>query len=335
MKILLYIIGLAAIIFSILLGIKALKFLIKSKKGLHKKDSRFTVSWFELIVCTVLIMYSMLLLGLFAWALLTSFKTGEDFDFNTIGWPKPFTFENYRLVFDTITVNLTTKEGSANIWQQFGNAALYAIGSAFFRVAATTMVAYCTAKYKHWLSTLIYNVVLITLAIPIVGNMASMLQITQLLQIWDTFQGMFIMNFAFNNIYFLIIHAAFKNLPWTYAEAAFIDGASHLRVFTKVYLPMILNLSASVFLLFFIEIWNEYQTPMIYLPSYPTIAYGLFRISSGSVLQEIAYFRNEGWYEFTPLIVATGVFSFSVIFAVFMAFKEKLMGNLTEGGIKG
>ncbi len=331
--VILYILGLAAIIFSLLLGVKALTFFVKLKKGKIKKDSRFTFSWFELIVCTVLIMYSMLLLVLFAWALLTSFKNGEDFEFNKIGLPEPFTLENYKLVFEAITVKSTTTDGSYNIWQQFGNAALYSIGSAFFRVAATTIVAYCTAKYKHWLSTLIYNVVLVTLAIPIVGNMASMLQITQALQIWDTFQGMFIMNFAFNNIYFLIIHAAFKSLPWTYAEAAFIDGASHLRVFTSVYLPLILNLAASVFLLFFIEIWNEYQTPMIYLPSYPTIAYGLFRISSGSVLQEIPELMEIG--DFTPLIIATGVFSFSIIFAIFMVFKEKLMGNLTEGGIKG
>lgn len=327
MIVLLYLLIIAAIIFMLVLGIKLAKHLIKSRKNNLVSKNRFSFNLFELIVCTVLIMYSMTLLGLFVWALLTSFKTGEDFMFNPLGLPEAFSFDNYKAVFKAITVKSTTTDSAYSIWAQFGNAAFYAIGSAFFRVAATTIVAYCTAKYKHWLSALIYNTVLVTLALPIIGNMPSMLQITNALEIFDTFQGMFIMNFAFNNIYFLIIHAAFKNMPWTYAEAAFIDGASHWKVFSKVYLPMILNLVGAVFLLFFIEIWNEYQTPMVYLPSYPTIAYGLWSIArggqTGSIIIE------------PPLIIATGVFSFSIIFTVFLIFKEKLMGNLAEGGIKG
>ncbi len=323
----LYLLILAALVLVLILGIKAAMHVIRKKKGKIHADSRMVISWFELIVCTVLVMYSAALIFLFGWALLTSFKTGEDFMFNPLGLPETFTFENYKLVFEAIRVKSTTTDASYGIWDQFGNAAIYSIGSAFFRVAATTIVAYCTAKYKHWLSTLIYNVVLVTLALPIVGNMPSMLQITSSLGIFDSFQGMFIMNFAFNNIYFLVIHAAFKKMPWTYAEAAFIDGASHLRVFVKIYLPMILNLVGAVFLLFFIEIWNEYQTPMVYLPSYPTIAYGLWSIANGG--------QTGSMIIEPPLIIATGVFAFSIIFVVFIIFKDKLMGNLAEGGIKG
>ncbi len=326
--ILLYLLILVAVVFLIVLGVKLASYLIKRRKSETKANSRFTISWFELIVCTVLTIYSMILLGLFGWAILTSLKTGEDFMFNPLGLPEVFSFENYKMVFDTITVNSLTTDLQYNIWDQFGNAAIYALGSALFRVAATTMVAYCTAKYKHWLSTLIYNVVLVTLALPIVGNMPSMLQITDALGIFDTFQGIFIMNFAFNNIYFLIIHAAFKNMPWTYAEAAFIDGASHADVFVRIYLPMIVNLVGAVFLLFFIELWNDYQTPLVYLPSFPTIAYGLWSIANGGKLP-------DGTIIEPPHIIATGVFAFSVIFVLFMIFKNKLMGNLTEGGIKG
>ncbi len=326
--VLLYLLILAAAVFLLLLGIKAAKHYIKAAKNKGQENGKLYIQWFELIVCTVLILYSAALIGLFVWAILTSFKTGEDFRWNSLGLPETFTFENYKNVFETIKVTSTTTDGEYSIWDQFGNAAIYAVGSAFFRVAATTIVAYCTAKYKHWLSSLIYNVVLVTLALPIVGNMPSMLQITDVLGIYDTFQGMFIMNFAFNNIYFLIIHAAFKKMPWTYAEAAFIDGASHFGVFVRIYLPMILNLAGAVFLLFFIEIWNEYQTPLVYLPSYPTISYGLYSIYNGQS-------RTEGLSVTPPLIIATGVFAFSIIFVIFIIFKDKIMGNLDEGGIKG
>ncbi len=347
-----YLLIFTAIVFLFVLGVNFLKNCIRSKKGQLKGRAIVSFNWFEIIIGTVLTIYSMLLLCLFAWAVFSSFKTAEAFEF--LPWPFPvemfkdfpnnllpvlernfapenFTLDNYTAVFESIKVSSTTGNGSYNIWDQFGNAVIYSVGSAFFRVAATTIVAYCTAKYKHWLSTLIYNVVLITIALPIVGNMASMLQIMQDLRIYDTFWGMFIMNFAFNNIYFLIIHAAFKSAPWTYAEAAFIDGASHFRVFWKIYLPMVLNLVGAVFILFFIEIWNEYQTPLVYLPSYPTISYGLWYVANNSG----KLVMPDGSMAGPPLIIAAGVFSFSIIFVVFMIFKDKLMGNLSEGGIKG
>ncbi len=323
----LYLLTFFACVMLIVLGVKVLSHKAKVANGKLPKGSQLKVPVFELIVCSVLVTYSIILLGLFVWALLTSFKGGEDFLFNPLGLPEVFTFDNYKAVFEAIAVKSTTTDSTYSIWDQFGNAVIYSAGSAFFRVAATTIVAYCTAKYKHWLSTLIYNVVLVTLALPIVGNMPSMLQVTSALGIFDTFQGMFIMNFAFNNIYFLIIHAAFKNISWTYAEAAFIDGASHARIFVKIYLPMVLNLVGAVFLLFFIELWNEYQTPMVYLPSYPTISYGLFTIANGG--------QTGSMIIEPPLVIATGVFAFAIIFVLFIVFREKLMGNLTEGGIKG
>lgn len=322
-----YLLVFLAFIMLLVLGAKMTSQTVKVRRRLLHKVSLWHVSVFELIVCTLLVTYTLVLLGLLIWALLSSFKSAEDFLFNPLGLPEKFTLENYRLVFEASTLPSTTTDTYFTIWDQFGNSVMYAVGSAFFRVAATTIVAYCTAKYKHWISTVIYNTVLVTLALPIVGNMPSLLQITHTLKIFDTFQGMFIMNFYFNNIYYLVIHAAFRNLSWTYAEAAFIDGASHLRVFVRIYLPMVINLLGVVFLLFFIEIWNEYQTPMVYLPSFPTISYGLYTISrggqTGSLIIE------------PPLVIATGVFSFAIIFAIFMVFREKLMGNLTEGGIKG
>lgn len=322
-----YLLVFMAFMMLVVLGAKMISQAVKVKRGLLHKVGLWNISVFELIVCTFLVTYTLVMLGLLIWALFASFKGAEDFLFNPLGLPQKFTLENYKLVFEASTLPSITTNTYFTIWDQFGNSVMYAVGSAFFRVTATTIVAYCTAKYKHWISTLIYNTVLVTLALPIVGNMPSLLQVTHMLKIFDTFHGMFIMNFYFNNIYYLLIHAAFKNLSWTYAEAAFIDGASHLRVFVRIYLPMVINLLSVVFLLFFIEIWNEYQTPMVYLPSFPTISYGLYTISrggqTGSLIIE------------PPLIIATGVFSFAIIFVVFMTFRKKLMGNLTEGGIKG
>ena len=74
-------------------------------------------------------------------------------------------------------------------------------------------------------------------------------------------------------------------------------------------------------LLTFVQFWNDYQIPMVYIPSHPVAAYGMFQFNqrpTSDVPTKIAYM----------LIVALP------IIIVFVAFHKRLMTNLTVGGIK-
>ena len=205
------------------------------------------------------------------------------------------------------------------------NSVLYAGGCALFQVACTAVVAYCTARYKNVVSTILHYVVIVTLILPIIGNTPSMIEIMRKLNLYNTMFGAWIMKLGFNNMYYLIFYAAFKSLSWEFAESAFLDGANHFTVFFKIMLPLTMTLVGTVFLLYFISYWNDYQVPMLYFPKYRTAAYGLFVVFTSTV-DGMAY---------PPAKIAGAVFIFLPIFIVFMIFKKKIMGNLTEGGIKG
>ena len=129
----------------------------------------------------------------------------------------------------------------------------------------------------------------------------------------------------FLGMYFFVFYASFKNVPKSYSEAAQIDGAGHCSILFRIYYPIVFNAILTIVLLYFIQYWNDYQTPLIFLPSMPTAAYGLFKFQSST----------SGAASSIPIQLAACVFLALPIFVLFVIFKEKLIGNISIGGLKG
>ena len=287
------------------------------------RKGRKKISIFEISIGLILIAYCLFMLVLFLWALNTSVKSDDNFSKDPIWLTQKFTIDNYIAAFN----NIKYKDGLVPKYYEtmLFNSLLYAGGAALFQVGCTAVVAYCTARYKNVVSTILHYVVIVTLILPIVGNTPSMIEVMRGLKLYDKMIGAWIMKLGFNNMYYLIFYAAFKSLSWEYAESAFLDGANHFTVFFRIMLPLTMTLVGTVFLLYFITYWNDYQVPMLYFPKYRTAAYGLF----------VVFSTTDGDMAYPPVKIAGGVFIFVPIFTVFMIFRNKIMGNLTEGGIKG
>ena len=108
-------------------------------------------------------------------------------------------------------------------------------------------------------------------------------------------------------------------------EAALVDGAGNFSLMFRIALPLVKKTFMILWLLTFISLWNDYQGPMIYLPSYPTVAYGLYRFSQIS----------SGALNSIPMRMAGCMLLFIPIFIIYLCLQDKLMGNLTIGGVKG
>lgn len=280
-------------------------------------------STFEVVLWCVLIIHCILVLGVFAWAVLNSFNVGV-----VLGIPKKWGLKNYfNLEFfaESFDVNYPY-----TLLEMFSHSFLYAGGCAFFQIACTMVAAYCTAKYGGPISRFIYNIVIVTIALPIVGGTASMLDVLTTLNLDQKMIGMWIMKFGFNSMYYFIFYEAFSAISWEYAESAFVEGANHFTVFFRIMLPLVKSLIGAVFLLLFIGFWNDFETPNIFLEQ-PTLSVGLYAVINGySVNAEGVRISMSEQKQ-----IVAGIIVFLPIFIVFMVFKDKIMGNLTEGGIKG
>ena len=187
-------------------------------------------------------------------------------------------------------------------------------------------MAYATQKFQKKFNKVIDILVIISMTVPIVGSQSSMLSLMHGLGIYDTFLGLYMQKFYFGNMYYLMFSAVFKGVASAYYEAAYIDGASEWQVMVKIALPLVLTSFGLIFLLNFITYWNDYQTLLIYAPSHPTIVYGLFKVMTDSSGSSV---RGQ-----VPVQMAGCMLVTLPVITLFIIFRNKLMGNLTIGGVK-
>ncbi len=282
---------------------------------------------FSFFLLLVLCFYSILLLGMFIWALINSFKDNFAFTNDAFGLPDVWHFENYANIFDYI--RLEVRDGAGRRWvfveEMFLNSILYSLGCTIVNTMTPCIVAYLTAKYKFKLNKIIHTVVIVAMILPIVGSLPSELQLIRTIGIYDHIWGMYILKANFLGMYFLVFYGTFRSLSWEYAEAALIDGASHFTVMVKIMLPLVKSTIFAVGLLMFIGFWNDYQTPMLYIPSYPTVSFGVFSFEGNGMAGQNT----------VPNILAASILLMLPMVIIFIIFKNKFIGNLTVGGIKG
>ena len=253
------------------------------------------------------------------------YDEGFGYYFDKISFPKVWHLSNYA---DVITKLEVTVQGEKfNLLQMLVNTLLYTVGTAFVSTLVPCIVAYLIAIYdKFAFSKIVYGFVIVTMILPIIGATPSTIEVLRFLNYYDSIVGMWLMNFNFLvGVHFLVFYDAFRGLSKTYKEAAEIDGASQFKIMSSVMVPLVKTVFVTVFILRFIVYWNDYQTPMLYMPHKPTIAYGIF----------VFFFQSDNVYSTVPMKLA-GAFIVAVpIIILFILCQKRIMQNITVGGIKG
>ena len=288
------------------------------------KISVFNIFVFTLFTIYIIGLFSVLFYGLYA-----SLKSKFDFIDNPVSFPTwPCEFGNYTLVFKYFSVKVGSKSTDPTwyVEHMFAFSCLYAIGSALAMVLATSLVSYACAMFPCKVSSLLYGFVIFSMAFTVVGAQPAMLRMIMGLQIYDTFLGNWFMKFSFLNVYFLVLYEAFRGVSKEYREAAQLDGASELNIMLTIMFPLVRNIVGAVFVIQFISLWNDFNSPLLYLPSYPTLAYGLVRFTTGN--NSLQGTSNE------PVKLAASIVCVIPLLIFFVCFQKKLIGNLS-GGIKG
>lgn len=294
----------------------------KIKNKLQQTKSVFTV----LALCALIIYVLVLLVPLF-WALLTSLKSRADFVENVFGFPKEFVWTNYSDAFEYFFVSISTPYGPQEIYlvEMLIYSLGYSIGGALSPLVATLLAAYAVVRFDRKCNKLIEGIVIVTMCMPIIGNLASSLEVLQFLGLYDTFYGPFISGFSFLGGNFLILRSALRSVPKSFTEAAIIDGASEGKILLQIVIPMIKTTLLILFLLSFIGRWNDYNTPLLVMPSYPTLAFGLYTYNNSNAATSLSS---------VPMKLTGCMYLMVPMFVLFMIFKDKMIGNLSMGGLK-
>lgn len=269
------------------------------------------------IVGVIFALYALSYLYMLFWAVMSSLKANREFFSTPFDLPKQWLFKNYIDSFRMLEYNGTNYLG------MLINSAWLTFGGLIIQLAVSACTAYILAKYRFRSSRFIYAGALFIMIIPIMGSLPANYKLISELGLMNsplyliTFTG----GFGFN---FFILHAYFRNLPWSYAEAAFIDGAGHLYTFVRIMLPQAVACIFALGVQSFIGLWNDYMTPILYLNDYPTIASGLYYYQ-----EQIKFASNE------PVYFAGVLISMLPALLLFIFFSDTIMENTVAGGLKG
>ncbi len=280
-----------------------------------------------IVIGVILGLHLITLILPFVWMLLTSFKSRIDYRNSFMGLPKQWIWENYTQIFNILRVEYV-KDGvlqTAYVETMLANSLILAITKPFFGMIGMVLCSYVVAKYSFKGKDFLFNTNIFVMIIPIVGTLANQLTVYKQMGIYNNLWSYIILPsqpFGFN---FLLLYGVFKAIPDSYAEAVTIDGGSHWTIFTRICLPLAMPTLFTLYVLSFIGQWNDYNASLLFLPSVPNLAYGLY---------EFQYNSAKYGASLPQILAAFTVCSLPSV-ALFVASQGVITKSLNIGGLKG
>lgn len=250
------------------------------------------------------------------WAIIASLNTHDAVVLNPMSFPTKLNFGNYAEAFRVL------QTGGTSFGAMMINSVWFTVGMTAVGMATVVMAGYALGNFKFIGRNFIFTGIIVVSMIPVYGTGSATLMTFKKLGMYDS--PLIILSAAsMLNGNTLIVMTFFQTLSPAYEEAAKIDGAGFWTIFLKVHLPMVLPAIGAITILTLIACWNNMDTPIYYLPSYSTLASGLFKYETTAKfnMNIPVYYAGIMMCAIPPLIL-------------FAVFRDKIMTNVTIGGVK-
>lgn len=262
-------------------------------------------------------LYSAALFYPLVWGLISSFKSVDDYFKSPFDFPSFWHFENYVDAVKTIS------DDGMSFPQMMWNSVWFALGSAFIHMEFTSAYAYVLNKYNFRGKKFLYGICLFMMAVPIGASFVSTYRLMHNLHLTNSYL-ILLTAVSVYGMKLIMCYSYYNNISNAYVEAAQIDGANFYTIYFKAMRPQATPILVTLIILEFIAKWNDYMGPLLYLSKMPTLATGLYRYQS--IVE---------WSGNYPVLFA-GIFICTFpLFIIFIFFSNKLMENISIGGLKG
>jgi len=252
------------------------------------------------------------------WMISTSLKQEADlFILPQPIWPSPAQWQNYLEVWQIQPLT-----------QYFINTIFITVLAMAGEITTCALVAYGFARFRFPGRNVLFTVMLGTMMLPGIITLIPTFLIWRDLQRIDTFTPLTIgALFAWGPAYIFLLRQFFMTIPREVEEAAVMDGANPLQLFSQIMLPLVKPALLAIAVLSFTGNWNNFQGPLIYINSpqlYPVIL-ALYSFSE-SLSKEA-----PKWHY---MMAMTVIMSLPIVVLYFVAQRYFIEG-LTVGSVKG
>lgn len=183
---------------------------------------------------------------------INSFKTRTEILSNIVGWPTKVILSNYPDAFKAM-----------HYFSGFGNSLVITIASVGLSVVFSAMAAYVLHRRQTKFSSFIYYFCGVTMLIPFQALMIPLINLFSQLNLLNR-SGLTIMNIGFSvSLSVYLYYGTMRNISTDLDDAARVDGASRVRIFLHVILPLLKPTTVTVIILNSMKIWNDYLLPSL------------------------------------------------------------------------
>jgi multiple sugar transport system permease protein len=206
----------------------------------------------------------------------------------------------------------------------FTNSLIVAISTTILSVLLSAMMAYAFARFVFPGKSLFFFSLLLTLMIPGLMLVIPQFLLAKTLGLLDSRLGLVFVYIATSlalNTY--LLRAFFEQLPIELEQAAEVDGASHLVIFTRIVIPLSTPALATVAIFTFLFAWDEF----------PWAVTAINSDSNKTLPMAIALFQSAHQTQW-GLVFAAALIAIIPVIVVFVVFQRYFVRGLTSGAIK-
>ncbi len=260
-----------------------------------------------LIVACLLVIVPLLVV------LIGAFKTHEEYiGTNVFTLPEVPQFDNFKTAFL-----------SGKVLKGLLNTGFILVVSCFGTIVTGTMTAFVLQRFNMVFTRLVKTVFLFAALLPNISMQVTVFQIVSKLGLYDSIWAPCILYIGTDIISIYIFIQFLDNISVSLDESAILDGASYLRVYWSIILPMLRPAIATVLVIKFVGIYNDFYTANLYMPSDD------LAVVSTALYRFIGPFGAQWEVIFAGIIICI-----IPTLIIFLALQKFIYSNLVTGSVK-
>lgn len=247
-------------------------------------------------------------------------------------WGTEWTLANYVAVLSGKTYEIQQPDGSTltvqgeNLVNAFINSLIVAIPATVIPILIAAFAAYGFAWMRFPGRKVFFIMVVALLVVPLQIALVPILRDYVTLNLNGTFLGVWLAHTGFGlSLAVYLLYGYISQLPRDLLESAFIDGASHFTIFTRLILPLSMPALASFAIFQFLWVWNDYLVALIFIGAKPDVQVLTMRIA------DMVGTRGNDWF----LLTAGAFISMLLPLIVFLSLQRYFVRGLLAGSVKG
>lgn len=272
----------------------------------------------QTVIYAILVIFAVIMIFPFLWMVVNSFNSEQNiFRFPPSFIPdklfKPGMFDNYQTVLSQYHFLRYTL-----------NSLFVSFSAALGQVATCSLAGFAFARMNFKGKNILFGLLLATMMVPIQVTIIPEFLLMMKLNWLDSYLPLIIPSFLVGSFGTFLMREFYENVPRDLEDAAVIDGAGPFKLFWKIFLPLGKTPLATLFIIAFMNNWNDLLRPILYINS------------SNLMTITMALTQFQSQYGARWNLLLTGSFIAVIpLFIVYLFMQRYVVEGMTQTGLKG